>query len=229
VVSVAGNFDEKELTRLVRTKFSFSGRQVNKSYWPSKIRMFTNEIKSGQREVISKNISQAHVCIGNPINISYLNNKKFDYLALNMILGGGMSSRLFQRVREKYGLAYSIYSFADFMYDTGVFGVYLATDKNKLEKSINVVQSECERLVTNPIKIHELKMAKAQIKANLLFGLESTSTRMIRLAKNEIYLKKKVMISEITGYIDDLSLENMQKAANYLAHSVKKMEVSVLY
>lgn len=229
VISIAGNFNERELTKLVRTKFSFEQRRINRSYWPSKVKIFTNGTRVGKREIINKNISQAHVCIGNPINISYLNNKKFDFLALNMILGGGMSSRLFQRVREKYGLAYSIYSFADFMYDTGVFGIYLATDKKNLEKSIAIVKSECNKLLTNPIKIHELKMAKAQIKANLLFGLESTSTRMIRLAKNEIYLKKKLNISDITDYIDQLSLESIQKAASHLAHSAKKMQVSVLY
>lgn len=228
VVSIAGNFDVKQLTHLVKTKFSFVRSTTNRSYWPSGIRPFENPNHHGKKEIIEKKISQAHICIGNPINISYLNNIKFNYLALNTILGGGMSSRLFQRVREKYGLAYSIYSFVDFMYDTGVFGVYLATDKNKLEKSIDVVMSECKRLVSNPIKSQELKMAKAQIKANLLFGLESTSTRMIRLAKNEIYLKKKLSITDITNYIDQLSLEDIQKTADQLSRSVKKMEISVL-
>ena len=71
-------------------------------------------------------------------------------------------------------------------------------------------------------------MAKAQIKANLLFGLESTSTRMIRLAKNEIYLRKRLNISDITDYIDKLSLEDIQKTALRLANSVGKMDVSVL-
>lgn len=229
VVSIAGNFDPRQLDLLIKTKFKGSKQQNNRSYWPSGIKIFELPSRLGKREVIKKKISQAHICLGTPIKISYLNNKKFNFLALNTILGGGMSSRLFQRVREKYGLAYSIYSFVDFMYDTGVFGLYLATDKNKLERSLDVVISECEKLITNPIKPNELKMAKSQIKANLLFGLESTSTRMIRLAKNEIYLKKKLNISEITNYIDRLSLEDIQKSANHIAQSVRKMEVSVLY
>lgn len=229
VISVAGNFNEGQLTHLVKTQFRFNRDTKNRSYWPSGIKYFNHFNHRGKKEIIEKKISQAHICIGTPINISYLNNKKFNFLALNTILGGGMSSRLFQRVREKYGLAYSIYSFVDFMYDTGVFGVYLATDKKKLNKSIDVVRSECEKLATNPIKPHELKMAKAQIKANLLFGLESTSTRMIRLAKNEIYLGKKLNISDITDYIDQLSMDDIRKTGEYLSNSVKKMEVSVLY
>ena len=228
VVSIAGNFDEVRLANLVKTKFTFKRIIKNRSYWPSGMKIFDNRHLKGKKEVIKKKISQAHICIGNPINISYLNEKKFNLLALNTILGGGMSSRLFQKVREKHGLAYSIYSFVDFMYDTGVFGVYLATDKSKLEKSINMVKDECEKLISNPIKPQEFKMAKAQIKANLLFGLESTSTRMIRLAKNEIYLRKRLNISDITDYIDKLSLEDIQKTALRLANSVGKMDVSVL-
>lgn len=228
VVSIAGNFDEKQLIHLVKSKFSFKRSVPSRSYWPSGFKVYEKLSQNGKRDVINKKISQAHICIGNPINISYLDDKKFNFLALNTILGGGMSSRLFQRVREKYGLAYSIYSFVDFMYDTGVFGVYLATDKNKVDKSIDVVKAECQKLLSNPVKPQELKMAKAQIKANLLFGLESTSTRMIRLAKNEIYLKKRLNISDITNYIDGLSLEDIQKSANYLSHAVNKMEVSVL-
>lgn len=228
VVSIAGNFDDRQLANLVNAKFTFKSMNNNRSYWPSGIKVFDNLNVKGKKEVINKKISQAHICIGNPINISYLNDKKFNLLALNTILGGGMSSRLFQRLREKHGLAYSVYSFVDFMYDTGVFGVYLATDKSKLERSIAMVKSECERLVSNPIKPQEFKMAKAQIKANLLFGLESTSTRMIRLAKNEIYLKKRLNISDITDYIDRLALEDIQKVAQRLANSVDKMDISVL-
>ncbi len=230
VISIAGNFDQKRLVDLVIKKFRQPRKGiVNRSYWPSGMKKYEVANRTGKKEVIQKKISQAHICLGTPIRISYLSNKKFNYLALNTILGGGMSSRLFQKVREKQGLAYSIYSFVDFMYDTGVFGVYMATDKARLDKSLETVRSECQKLVSNSVKGHELKMAKAQIKANLLFGLESTSTRMIRLAKNEIYLGKKLDISEITDYIDKLSLEDIQKAADHVAKCVDDMEISILY
>jgi predicted Zn-dependent peptidase len=228
IVSVAGNFNERELQRLVKQKFGFTKSGANRSYWPHGFKGFERSRARGRTEKIEKNISQAHVCIGSPLPISYLMNRKFDLLALNTILGGGMSSRLFQKIREKYGLAYTIYSFVDFMYDGGVFGVYMATDKNKLEKSIEVVKSEFTRLAVDGIKKQELQMAKAQIRANLLFGLESTSTRMIRLAKNEIYLKKKLNIADITNYIDKLSIEDIQKSAYLLFKDLDKMQVSVL-
>ncbi len=228
VVSVAGNFDQAELQRLVKQKFNYSKNGSNRSHWPQGLKEFQHRRPVGQTEKIVKDISQAHVCVGLPITTSYLSNKKFDLLALNTILGGGMSSRLFQKVREKYGLAYSIYSFIDFMYDGGVFGVYFATDKNKLERTISVVKDELSKLAANGIKKHELQMAKSQIKANLVFGLESTSTRMIRLAKNEIYLKKKLNTADITNYFDNLTVDDIQKAAISLFRDLDKMEISVL-
>ena len=229
VVSIAGNFNEGQLLKLIRDKFRFNKTTKNRSYWPSGMNSYKISGRNGVKETIDKKISQAHICIGKPINISYLNNRKLNYLALNTILGGGMSSRLFQKVRERQGLAYTIYSFVDFMYDTGVFGVYLAADKEKYEKAIDTVKAECMKLSSNPVKPQELKMAKAQIKANLLFGLESTSTRMIRLAKNEIYLRKKLDISDITDYIDKLTLKDIQETAEHLVKSVDKMDISVLY
>jgi len=228
VVSVAGNFNQAELIKLVARKFRFLRGSTNRSYWPNGFKAYRNKQFKGVRDHVKKKISQAHICLGLPINISYLNNRKFEWLALNTILGGGMSSRLFQKVRERHGLAYSIYSFVDFMYDTGLFGVYLSTDKTKLDKSIQLVRHELQRLTDQPIKPNELKMAKSQIKANLLFGLESTSTRMIRLAKNEIYLGKKLNIADITDTINNISLDEINEVAVSLSDKVERMQVSVL-
>ncbi len=228
VISIAGNFDPKTLSRLVRSKFRFSKNLINRAYWPSGIRPYHYRLNRGRVVHYKKNIAQAHVCIGTPLRVSYLNSRKFKLLAFNTILGGGMSSRLFQRVREKYGLAYSIYSFVDFMYDGGVFGIYLATDKANVQRTIDLVKSELSRFGTAPIRRHELRMAKAQIKANLLFGLESTSTRMIRLAKNEIYLKKKLSISDITNYIDKITVEDLQELAASLSDRIASLQTSIL-
>ncbi|MBX7151353.1 insulinase family protein [bacterium] len=228
VVSVAGNFNQDELLKIVHKRFKFRQNTANRSYWPKGFEKYQLRKFKGERDMIEKNISQAHICMGLPIKISYMHNKKFELLALNTILGGGMSSRLFQKVRERHGLAYSIYSFVDFMYDTGLFGIYWSTDKTKLDKAVELVKNELKRMTSQPIKKNELKMAKSQIKANLLFGLESTSTRMIRLAKNEIYLKKKLNIADITEYIDNITLDDINEVAATLSDKVESMQVSIL-
>lgn len=228
VVSVVGNFDEQFLQDLVEAKFASSRRHSGRCLWPAEFVGF--RMNGGRRRVnvLSKNIAQAHVCTGLPIRTSYRDISKFKFLAFNTMVGGGMSSRLFQAVRERSGLAYSIYSFVDFLYDGGLFGIYLATDKNKLDRAMGVLDKELSRLAAVPPKKHELKMAKAQIKANLLFGLESTSTRMIRLAKNEIYLGKKVDISDITTKIDRLTVEDMLEVSAELMKNRDRFQTTIL-
>lgn len=228
VVSVAGNFDETKLQSVIAKKFVFPKSLRNTSYWPTGFEKYAIRNTPSKTEVVEKKINQAHVCIGVTIHESYTDDHRFEYLVLNTVLGGGMSSRLFQKIREKMGLAYSIYSFVDFLNDGGIFGVYWATDKNQVQKSVDTVKAELRKLADKPITAGELRMAKAQIKANLLFGLESTSTRMIRLAKNEIYLGKKVNIGEITKLIDRLTIRDIQKTGNTLAKLVDKMQISIV-
>lgn len=228
IVSVAGHFDQKELETLVLKRFRFLKARTNRSYWPSGFKVYSSRAFKGRRRRISRKISQAHVCMGFPLRMAYDHPKKFEMLALNTIIGGGMSSRLFQRIRERNGLAYSIYSFLDFMFDTGLFGVYLATEKKKVDRTVDKVRDELRRLVSQPIRPHELKMAKSQIKASLLFGLESTSTRMIRLAKNEIYLRRKLNVAELASRVDRMRIDDMESMARLIADRVDSMQVTVL-
>lgn len=228
IVSVAGHFDQAKLEALVTKRFRFLKAHNNRSYWPSGFKTYSARAFKGRRRRISKKISQAHVCMGFPLRMTYDHLKKFEMLALNTIIGGGMSSRLFQRIRERNGLAYSIYSFLDFMYDIGLFGVYLATDKKKVDRTVEKVKDELRRLISQPIRPHELKMAKSQIKASLLFGLESTSTRMIRLAKNEIYLRRKLNVAELASRVDRMRIDDVESMARMIADRVDSMQVTVL-
>ncbi len=228
IVSVAGHFDQRELEQLVTKRFRFSRSHTNRKYWPSGFKSYSNGTFRGQTKRLRRKISQAHVCMGFPLKMAYDHSKKFEMLALNTIIGGGMSSRLFQRIRERNGLAYSIYSFLDFMYDTGLFGVYLATDKKRVDRTVEKVRDELRRLTSQPIRPHELKMAKSQIKASLLFGLESTSTRMIRLAKNEIYLRRKLNVADLALKVDRMDIEAVESMAKIIADRVDSMQVTVL-
>ena len=127
-----------------------------------------------------------------------------------------MSSRLFQKIREVYGLAYSIISFADFYLDTGIFGVYVETDKEKVGKALNLIREECDRLVRFPVSKKEITNLKYQLKGNFVLNLESTFVRMNRLAKLEIYLKKFIPLKDVMKQIDEITPDHLTLAAKKL-------------
>ncbi|RMD87229.1 MAG: insulinase family protein, partial [Calditrichaeota bacterium] len=148
VIAAAGNVDHDKLVELVETKFVEFHNSVDRVlYPPNGPRQGENIIKNGG--------IQAHICLGT-LAYSYRDPKKFPLLILNTLLGAGMSSRLFQNIREKHGLAYSVYSFIDFLFDTGLFGVYIGTDKNKIGASIELINKELEDLKKNPVSKEEL-------------------------------------------------------------------------
>lgn len=160
---------------------------------------------------------QAHVCIGCR-TIPYSAPGKYPLLLTNTILGTGMSSRLFQTLREKYGLVYSVFSFADFFIDTGVFGVYFGTDEENIERSIELINSELTKLLNHELKEDELFKRQSQLKGNLLLGLESTSNRMERLAKMEIYSHGFHTLDDVIQSIDQVKLDDVFKIANDYFH-----------
>ena len=138
-----------------------------------------------------------------------------------------MSSRLFQHVREREGLAYSIYAFYDFFFDTGVFGVYAGMDASRVQKVLSMILSELHSLVSTSVSEEELTRIKSQLKGNLMLGLESTSNRMMRLAKLEMYLKEYSTLDETIADIDRVTAEEIQGIAQDLFDS-QKLVVTIL-
>ena len=126
----------------------------------------------------------------------------YNLIAVNAFLGGGMSSKLFQVIREKHGLAYSVYSFVDFYRDTGMMSVYLGTDKKNQNKALKILFKEIEKLTKKEINQSTVKKLKEQLKGNFLLGLESSNRRMTRLAKNEIYYGRQIGLDELVSKID---------------------------
>ncbi len=185
------------------------------------IKKYTDRSSSNLKEektrtkIIENNFQQAHICIGRR-GFSYSDSRRYPLLLLNTILGFGMSSRLFQNIREKHGLAYSIYSFADFLKNTGVFGVYLGTDKENIDLGIELVKKELNIFKKELISKIELDKRKNQLKGNLLLGLESTSNRMNRLAKTEINYSKFNTIDSIIVAIDNVTREQIFELASWL-------------
>ncbi len=211
VVAAAGNLQHENLVEMIEETFAAFNHAVNIVHFP------TTAPRYG-KNVVENGAIQAHICLGT-LAYSYASEKKFALLVLNTLLGSGMSSRLFQNIREKYGLAYSVYSFIDFMFDTGMFGVYIGTDKQKIDDSIDLIQKELGNLMKQFVSPEELTRTKSQLKGNLMLGLENTSSRMNRLAKMEIYLKKYYGLDETLQAIESVTQSDVMDTAKELFDS----------
>ena len=211
VVSAAGNLKHDKLVRLVDKYFHFD--MIASQTQPQMV----ENITQSQEFIIPQPINQAHICTGGR-GIPYNSEDRFALLVLNAYLGGGMSSRLFQRLREKRGLAYSIYSFIDFYSNIGLFGIYMGTDSSKLKTAQSLLQDELNKVVSKEISAGHLNRIKNQLKGNLVLGLESTSRRMTRLAKNELYFKEYVSIDSLIKNIDSVTTTDIIRLAKDIIH-----------
>jgi predicted Zn-dependent peptidase len=173
-----------------------------------------------------KDLEQMHICIGGP-GLSQVNNLRYASYVLNTALGGGMSSRLFQEVREKRGRVYSIYSSMASYADCGYFLTYAGTNPEWLDEVLEVTLKEIKKVARDGLKPDELERAKSQIKGNMLLGLEGTESRMNRLARNEIYFSREVPLEELAQGIDSVTNDQIVE----LAHAwfePKKMAMALL-
>ncbi|RJQ51892.1 MAG: insulinase family protein [Nitrospiraceae bacterium] len=171
------------------------------------------EFKSGLN-VISKDLSETHICLG-VRGLPYGSEDRYSMHLLNAILGSGYSSRLFQKVREKRGLVYSIYSYHASFRDTGLWAVYAGTDKKHMKEVIDITLDEMRNL-SNTITDEELKRAMAQLKGNLILALESTSNKMTNIAKQEIYYGRYYSPEEVIRMVESITLESVRSLAEGL-------------
>jgi len=159
-----------------------------------------------------KSIEQNHVCLGFP-SWPTRSDKRHAMALLNLITGGGMSSRLFQRVREREGLCYGIYSFNSANDDSGVFGVYAATGGETESRMIEIILDELSRIRCDGFEPRELERAREQVKANILMGLESTNARMNYLARNEMVFGRHILHDEVIAKYDAVTLDRLNSLA----------------
>jgi predicted Zn-dependent peptidase len=160
-----------------------------------------------------KKLEQAHLCIGGP-GLSQAAPLRYAAYLLNTALGGGMSSRLFQEVREKRGRVYSIYSFLSAFLDCGYFGIYAGTSPEWVDEVIEVSLNEIAKVAHEGLRHDELARAKSQLKGNMLLGMESTDSRMNRLARNEIYFRRDIPLEEIAREIEGVTNERVIELAS---------------
>ncbi len=211
VVAAAGNVSHEEVVRLTRKQF---GRLTANGTRRPRVRGPLTTGRSGLKEY-RKPIQQSHVCLGT-VGYSMKHRDRYALLVLNGLLGEGMSSRLYQTIRERFGFAYAVYSFVTFLSDTGIFGVYIGTDPKNLDRSKSLAENELRRLIDKEVSAAELKRTKSQIKGNLMLGLESMSNRMMRLGGAELYLEEYQPVDEILRRVDRVSASDIRRVATDL-------------
>ena len=205
VISIAGNVDHDRAVDLV-SECVKKGNKLAKTRSKKREKLPRYTPKSVVRT--DTNFHQAHLLIGRR-NFGLNSSKKLRLTLLNSVLGGGMSSRLNQNIREKYGYCYSIYSFANMISNTGEFGVYMATDLQKAEKSKDLIFKELKRLKDKPLSNAIVKRAKNQMKGSMMLGLENMSSRMMRLGKMELYYESFVDLDTTMDKLDRISSEEL--------------------
>ncbi|NTV89689.1 MAG: insulinase family protein [Clostridiales bacterium] len=204
VVAVAGNFDEKHLNQLVEKYFgSWVSKGTHHEHFPEVrfIPAFTTK---------EKDIEQVHLCMGFE-GIEHGNDRLYSLLAINNILGGGMSSRLFQKIREKKGLVYSIYSYPSAYKHAGLFTIYAGMKPENLDHVREHIQDEIRLLRKKGIKPDDLMKSKDQLKGGYILGLESTSSRMNSIGKAELMLGYIDTPDQVLQKIDNISMEKVDE------------------
>ncbi len=165
--------------------------------------------------VFTKSLGQVHLCMGTK-GVFQTDPFRFTGYLLNTVLGGSMSSRLFQEVREKHGLAYAVFSYLSAYSDTGVLSIYAGTTSDNLRQLIDLVMKELRNLKEFSLEEKELVKAKDQMKGNILLSCESTDNRMSRLASGELYFGRYVPVEEVICGIEQVTVENVQQLAQEL-------------
>lgn len=207
LVAVAGHADHNHILEMVQEHLNFenNGNTLNKEQPLSPYEVTSH--------TVTKPIEQTHMILGRRA-LNFEHPDKYLLLLANTILGGGMSSRLHQNVREKYGYCYSISPFNQSYVDTGLFGVYTGTDIGYVDHVRELINNEFLRMQNERVDEKELNEAKAQLKGKLLLSQENTSNRMTRLAKSELYFNRFVTLDELVENIDAVSSEDILKFSN---------------
>jgi predicted Zn-dependent peptidase len=208
IISCAGNFDENRLVDMLNKSLEDFGRNRTISVSTGKA-AFTPGVK-----IVNRELSEAHICIGVE-GIKQSSEDRYSALILNTAFGGGISSRLFQEIREKRGLAYSVYSFLSSYLDRGIWGIYAGTSPERADEVVNLSIEEMKGLVGS-LNEDEVERARTQLKGNIILGLESTSRRMQNIANQEIYYKRYYSPDEVIERINSVSIEGVREIGKKL-------------
>jgi len=205
IVALAGNIDHQQAVEKIQKVFQGANGQASR-------REQSRPVPQHLVTCRQKETEQIHLCLGAP-GLPLDHEQIYVFQIINTILGGGLSSRLFQEIRENRGLAYSIYSYHSSYRDTGLFCVYAGLSKNNVAPVMELVCNEIRNIQKNGIPEEELRRAKDQMKGNLFLSLENVSTRMSRLAESQLYLGKVVPPEEVVEKINQVTAEQIREFA----------------
>jgi len=205
ILTIVGDFKKKEIMDQVKYHFA---------------PLIRKEIEYSQQQpeyfgginIEKKDTEQVHLCLGSR-GVSFEDDRRYSLSLMSVILGGSMSSRLFQNIREDKGLVYSVFSFPSFFSNSGVFCIYAGTNTKNAQKVINMVMDELKLIKDQPVSEEELYHAKEHLKGNIVLNLESTENRMSWLSRAYYYYKEIKDVEFIFEKIDQVHREDIQKIA----------------
>ncbi|MGB7438414.1 MAG: pitrilysin family protein [Candidatus Acidiferrum sp.] len=206
VVTAAGNITHQQVLKLVTKEFGHLKRQPAQEEDPVPATAAPIQVES------KRDLEQVHLCVGVP-SFPIAHERRFGVAVLNNLLGGGMSSRLFQNIREKQGLAYAVFSELTPYSDTGMLSVYAGTAKETIGQVLDMTIAEFRAMKESPVSEEELLRAKNHLKGSLMLSLESTSSRMSNLARQELYFHRFSSLDEILASIEAVTREEVQGLA----------------
>jgi predicted Zn-dependent peptidase len=216
VVAVAGNVDHASVVRLVRAAFSRSGFLDDEGLRPAPVRRSDRSRRTASGDVAAtRPFEQVNLVLG--VNgLVRTDERRYALGVLNAALGGGTSSRLFQEVREKRGLAYSVYSYASHYADAGMVGVAVGALPSKVDDVLTVVRAELAALAEHGITTDELRRGQGQLRGGLVLSLEDSGSRMSRLAKAELLYDELPSIDEVLRRVAAVTLDDVNTLARQL-------------
>ena len=198
-ISVAGRFDQKAVLDLISREFGDMGGSL--------VALASDPvIYSAGTTFVERDISQVHLCVGFP-GPTATSPKRYLYDVLSNILGGGSTSRLFERIREDEGLAYSIYSFHSCYTPAGYLGVYAATAPENVDLTLELAFEELRKIRDQKVDVEEMNLNREQIKGNILMALESSYHRMSRMARMYLYYGRVLSVAEVVDAIEAVTAE----------------------
>ncbi len=219
VVSIAGNFDEEEFYKFLEDKFDSMARA--KQPQPCEVKEYRPGFK-----VMTKDIQQSHICLATKA-VPLQDKRIYALQVLNNIMGGSMSSRLFQNIREEKGLAYSVYSLTSSFSTEGYYLIYAGVGHDKIKDALQGIEEELMSLKKEGVTQDELSMSKEQLKSGFIFGQENVASRMFVNGKNVVLLDKIYTPEEIISEIDKVSLEDIDRVKSLICDTKSYTGVAV--
>ncbi|MFE5742484.1 M16 family metallopeptidase, partial [Streptomyces celluloflavus] len=213
VVTAAGNVDHTKVVRLVRRAFEQAGALDGSAATPVAPRAGTRTIRTaGAVELLNRKTEQAHVILGMP-GMARTDDRRWAMSVLNSALGGGMSSRLFQEVREKRGLAYSVYSYTSGFADCGLFGVYAGCRPGQVHDVLGICREELDKVASDGLTDDEIRRSIGQLRGSMVLGLEDTGALMHRLGKSELCWGEQMSVDEMLDRIAAVTPDEVREVA----------------